>query len=186
LCVASNRISTFLLPIQILKKKERGILNQDKMSFLKKLAKEFEELKTSHEEKKKHEGGGEHQPPPHTDQSYAQHPYDQQQYAPPPQQSSMPPLPPGWTAQFDQSSQRWFYIEVATGRSQWEPPYNPDGQKGFVEHGAPAGYEEHKGEHKEEKEKKEEKEDPKKKPARRPEQTEKEREKGKRKTGKAK
>lgn len=31
-------------------------------------------------------------------------------------------MPPGWTQQWDQNSQRWFYIEQATGRSQWDPP----------------------------------------------------------------
>ena len=31
-------------------------------------------------------------------------------------------MPPGWTQQWDQNSQRWFYIEQATGRTQWDPP----------------------------------------------------------------
>ncbi|KAG8526272.1 uncharacterized protein KY384_000265 [Bacidia gigantensis] len=33
-----------------------------------------------------------------------------------------PQLPPGWVAQFDQNSQRWYYLEQATGRTQWDPP----------------------------------------------------------------
>jgi hypothetical protein len=33
-----------------------------------------------------------------------------------------PPAPQGWSQQFDHQSQRWYYIEQATGRSQWEPP----------------------------------------------------------------
>lgn len=31
-------------------------------------------------------------------------------------------MPPGWHAQFDQNSQRWYYVEQATGRTQWDPP----------------------------------------------------------------
>lgn len=55
------------------------------------------------------------------------------QYAPPQQPMNPPagpPLPPGWVAQFDQTSQRWYYIEQATGISRWEPPSNnaPYGQ----------------------------------------------------------
>lgn len=30
--------------------------------------------------------------------------------------------PPGWTAQYDQGSQRWYYVEHATGRTTWEAP----------------------------------------------------------------
>ncbi|KND89141.1 hypothetical protein TOPH_06217 [Tolypocladium ophioglossoides CBS 100239] len=40
-------------------------------------------------------------------------------YQPP---SVMPPLPPGWTTLFDQQYQRWYYVEQATGRTQWEAP----------------------------------------------------------------
>lgn len=68
---------------------------------------------------------------------YGQQPYGQQsQYggqaqpsqhygAPPPAHSGppgQPPLPPGWIAQFDQNSQRWYYVEQQTGRTQWDPP----------------------------------------------------------------
>jgi hypothetical protein len=34
-------------------------------------------------------------------------------------------VPAGWIAQFDQNSQRWYYVEQATGRSQWEAPQPP-------------------------------------------------------------
>jgi len=33
-----------------------------------------------------------------------------------------PPMPPGWLAQWDQSSQRWYYVDQSTGRTQWDPP----------------------------------------------------------------
>ena len=42
-----------------------------------------------------------------------------------------PHLPPGWIAQWDPASQRYYYLEQATGRTQWELPNNQ---------GAPAGY----------------------------------------------
>jgi hypothetical protein len=41
---------------------------------------------------------------------------------PPAPYGAPPPMPPGWTQQWDQNSQRWFYIEQATGRTQWDPP----------------------------------------------------------------
>jgi hypothetical protein len=31
-------------------------------------------------------------------------------------------MPPGWVQQWDQNSQRWYYVEQATGRMQWDPP----------------------------------------------------------------
>jgi hypothetical protein len=31
-------------------------------------------------------------------------------------------MPPGWVQQWDQNSQRWYYVEQATGRTQWDPP----------------------------------------------------------------
>ncbi len=40
-------------------------------------------------------------------------------YAPPPDK---PAIPAGWTPQFDHNSQRWYYFNTATGRSQWEAP----------------------------------------------------------------
>ncbi|KAL7800165.1 hypothetical protein V8C37DRAFT_398391 [Trichoderma ceciliae] len=50
-----------------------------------------------------------------------------QYYASPPQPSYQPPsdkpeLPPGWTALFDQSRQRWYYANRETGVTQWEAP----------------------------------------------------------------
>jgi hypothetical protein len=33
-----------------------------------------------------------------------------------------PMAPQGWTQEYDTRSQRWYYIERSTGRSQWEPP----------------------------------------------------------------
>jgi hypothetical protein len=67
-----------------------------------------------------------HQQPPagyHQSQSGQQppqHGYNGYSSPPPPQQHSphgQPPLPPGWTAQWDQNSQRWYYVEQATGRT---------------------------------------------------------------------
>jgi hypothetical protein len=31
-------------------------------------------------------------------------------------------LPQGWLQQYDTQSQRWYYVDQSTGRSQWEPP----------------------------------------------------------------
>ncbi|KAL4790225.1 hypothetical protein BDV19DRAFT_372842 [Aspergillus venezuelensis] len=116
------------------------------MSFLKSLTKEFKELKASltddkdKEKEEKHSEGDSHRgydpnygAPPNSD------PYSQGGYPPQPPQpqynhnpSGGPPLPPGWTAQFDQASGRWYYIEQATGISRWEPPAHtaPYGQYG--------------------------------------------------------
>ncbi|CAN9148766.1 unnamed protein product [Alternaria alternata] len=33
-----------------------------------------------------------------------------------------PPAPQGWAQEYDARSQRWYYVDRATGRSQWEPP----------------------------------------------------------------
>jgi hypothetical protein len=47
-------------------------------------------------------------------------------------------MPPGWTQQWDQNSQRWFYIEQATGRTQWDPPSHlPPGPYAPPAQGAP-------------------------------------------------
>ncbi|KAL4789370.1 hypothetical protein BDV19DRAFT_395104 [Aspergillus venezuelensis] len=42
-------------------------------------------------------------------------------FAPPPGPPP-PSVPEGWTTQFDDNYKQWFYINLATGRSQWEPP----------------------------------------------------------------
>lgn len=33
-----------------------------------------------------------------------------------------PPLPPGWIAQWDASSRKYYYVQLSTGVSQWEVP----------------------------------------------------------------
>ena len=33
-----------------------------------------------------------------------------------------PQLPPGWIAQWDSSSKKYYYVQLATGVSQWEIP----------------------------------------------------------------
>ncbi|KAI4217888.1 MAG: hypothetical protein LQ349_008969 [Xanthoria aureola] len=84
------------------------------------------------------------------DQSFQnqQAPYGQQpQYgqsqaygAPPPSHAPStggPPLPPGWIAQWDQNSQRYYYLDQATGRTQWELPQPPQGS--YPPPGAPQG-----------------------------------------------
>jgi hypothetical protein len=68
-------------------------------------------------------------------------------------------MPPGWLAQWDQGSQRWYYVDQSTGRTQWDPPHGgpppqgpyappppgahdtrgaPDTSSGYYQ-GAPAG-----------------------------------------------
>tara|TARA_R110002003_G_scaffold279_15_gene18132 strand:- start:11635 stop:11997 length:363 start_codon:yes stop_codon:yes gene_type:complete len=47
-------------------------------------------------------------------------------------------MPPGWVQQWDQNSQRWYYVEQATGRTQWDPPANlPPGPYAPPPSGAP-------------------------------------------------
>lgn len=47
-------------------------------------------------------------------------------------------MPPGWIQQWDQNSQRWYYVEQATGRTQWDPPKNlPPGPYAPPPAGAP-------------------------------------------------
>lgn len=33
-----------------------------------------------------------------------------------------PTVPPGWTAHLDVAANRYYYVETATGKTQWEPP----------------------------------------------------------------
>jgi hypothetical protein len=43
--------------------------------------------------------------------------------APAPSTPSQGPLPQqGWRQEFDCQTQRWYYINLSTGRSQWDPP----------------------------------------------------------------
>ena len=93
------------------------------------------------------------QPQYNNQPSYGQQPqYGQSQAygAPPPSHAPStggPPLPPGWIAQWDQNSQRYYYLDQATGRTQWELPQAPQGSypppgasKGsFPPAGAPMG-----------------------------------------------
>ncbi|KAJ3806643.1 protein transporter SEC24 [Lentinula aff. lateritia] len=37
-------------------------------------------------------------------------------------------LPPGWAAEWEQTHQRYLFIETATGHTQWEPPTEPSAQ----------------------------------------------------------
>lgn len=55
---------------------------------------------------------GYNSPPPH------QQPYG----APPSGPPGEPHLPPGWIKQWDHNSQRYYYVEQATGRTQWDAP----------------------------------------------------------------
>ncbi|KAF4978342.1 hypothetical protein FZEAL_5264, partial [Fusarium zealandicum] len=101
------------------------------MSFFKKIAKEFENLGIGDKDKDKEEKKEEYHAPPPTESHDSSRAYGyhgegghggappQPAYQPP---SDKPPLPEGWTAQFDQQHQRWYYVEVATGRTQWEAP----------------------------------------------------------------
>lgn len=54
--------------------------------------------------------------------SYDQQPYGSHAAAPSGPLSGPPGVAPGWTAQWDANSQRWYYLEQATGRTQWDPP----------------------------------------------------------------
>lgn len=41
-----------------------------------------------------------------------------------------PHMPDGWSQEYDSRSQRWYYVERRTGRSQWEPPSFPQDRRG--------------------------------------------------------
>lgn len=42
--------------------------------------------------------------------------------------SSEPPnTPPGWIAQWDATTRRYYFVEIATGKSQWDVPTQPGG-----------------------------------------------------------
>ncbi|KAA8911323.1 hypothetical protein FN846DRAFT_887916 [Sphaerosporella brunnea] len=43
-------------------------------------------------------------------------------YAAPPPGPPPPPVPPGWLAKWDANYNTFFYVNVATKQSQWEPP----------------------------------------------------------------
>lgn len=91
--------------------------------------------------------------PASSDHARDHDPHSQSQYgAPQPGPQGGPQLPPGWTAQWDQNSQRWYYLEQATGRTQWEPPASYGQQSGYGgypssghegQHGGGAHYGEH-------------------------------------------
>ncbi|KAJ9149238.1 hypothetical protein NKR23_g4330 [Pleurostoma richardsiae] len=106
------------------------------MSFFKSLRSEFEGLRVGDKDREAEYSAQRDYPPP---QHYGSGPRSQQGYdygssAPPPSDhekppgptysppSDKPPIPSGWIPQWDHNYQRWFYIEQATGRSQWEAP----------------------------------------------------------------
>ncbi|KAJ5726897.1 hypothetical protein N7493_005924 [Penicillium malachiteum] len=65
-------------------------------------------------------------PPPGYGQPPYGQPYNQGPPGPPlarPPPGPPPPLPPGWYQQWEPNAQRAFWVEEATGRSQWEAPY---------------------------------------------------------------
>ncbi|KAJ5580924.1 hypothetical protein N7450_007225 [Penicillium hetheringtonii] len=53
------------------------------------------------------------------------HPPDVIILCPAPGSSSPPTVPDGWKAQFDDRYNAWFYVNLATGKSQWEHPQPP-------------------------------------------------------------
>lgn len=72
------------------------------------------------------------QAPPYGQQTqYGSQPQTQQHYGAPPPSHASPSgqstLPAGWITQFDQNSQRWYFVEQATGRTQWDTPAVPHG-----------------------------------------------------------
>ncbi|KAG1137534.1 hypothetical protein G6F37_011149 [Rhizopus arrhizus] len=51
-----------------------------------------------------------------------------------------PQLPAGWIALWDESSQRYYYLEQATGRTQWELPTQPSSSFNTVNGGESSSY----------------------------------------------
>lgn len=63
-------------------------------------------------------GSSEYSSPP-PQQGYAGGAPQAPDYRPP---QDKPPIPSGWTPRWDSQHQQWYYVEDATGRSQWEAP----------------------------------------------------------------
>ncbi|RAL12898.1 WW domain protein [Aspergillus homomorphus CBS 101889] len=95
-------------------------------------------------ERPPYQGGPPPERPPYegADRSFDSRP----PYASPPPSSRPPPVPPpplpmGWTQEWEPNVRRAFYVEVPTGRSQWEPPLgDTDGSRDLAPAGPPAGY----------------------------------------------
>ncbi|KAK7897946.1 hypothetical protein LTR67_004578 [Exophiala xenobiotica] len=107
------------------------------MSFFKKLKDELKEMLHDDGDKDKQKQDPQNMDHPATDQhrDFDQNSNIYNQYPPYGQQPG-PQLPPGWIAQWDGNSQRWYYLEQATGRTQWElwnvPPGGPpEFQQGY-------------------------------------------------------
>ncbi|KAI5303311.1 hypothetical protein KEM56_007685, partial [Ascosphaera pollenicola] len=49
-------------------------------------------------------------------------------FTPPPSGPPPPAVPPGWKAQFDERYKEWYYVDLSTGKSQWEKPAGPESQ----------------------------------------------------------
>ncbi|KAL2133271.1 hypothetical protein VTI74DRAFT_2614 [Chaetomium olivicolor] len=87
--------------------------------------------------------------PPPQDRGYA-YPPESGPRPPPPYTppADKPPIPAGWTPRWDDHYQRWYYVEEATGRSQWEAPgfdhsayrANPGGDETRGSGSTPGGY----------------------------------------------
>ncbi|KAJ5640135.1 uncharacterized protein N7484_007997 [Penicillium longicatenatum] len=79
--------------------------------------------------------------PPYEQPPYDRPPYDRGYGGPPPgarpPPGPPPPLPPGWHQEWEPNARRAFWVEDATGRPQWEPPFGPGGP-GY-EYGARGG-----------------------------------------------
>ncbi|KAL8923100.1 MAG: hypothetical protein Q9208_004784 [Pyrenodesmia sp. 3 TL-2023] len=115
------------------------------MSFLKKMVDKFEDLmgdddkkkdekKDEKKSEKDHHEGTKDQSPQSGQQPQAFASQQPSYGAPPashPNPTGGPPsLPPGWVAQWDPNSQRYYFLEQATGRTQWDPPQHFMGSHG--------------------------------------------------------
>ena len=122
------------------------------MSFFKKIADKFEDVIGDDKKKEAstHDSKGAHE---NYSQGYGNSAPPQPSYA------SGPQLPHGWISQWDPASQRYYYLEQATGRTQWEAPTFQGPPGGSSMAGPPAGYyEQHQVSTKETKDGKEKKE----------------------------
>lgn len=83
--------------------------------------------------------GGYQQPPPPAPYDNRP-PYERSPYSAPPPgarppPNPPPPAPPGWHQEWEPSTRRAFWVEEATGRSQWESPF-----PSAAPAGPPSGY----------------------------------------------